>query len=492
MSILFGEEAKYIAQVIRGGSIENLPESIYKNKDIKDRVVDGFTHLAENCHGGCIGDEYFPSSALDVGLNPLIVTRWLRDEGIFASLFFCESMPEGGEEKIASLKESVAKDFDSIDLKELSRADYWSKAEFFALLFGEAYSDTFFPYMFQQSPFNLDKNIATIEKFLIGASERGELVATSSATPTLLSQYDLYEDDDKRFEPTQLLAVLDAKGYPIPDGLLKSIEGGEFDEAGKLLGGLRENMLYLLESGGVFQDQPPQPQTKLEAIKDAAEVLDKNIWICRGDFWSITWNGRPEIIIKDSLGMQCIAHLLLKEKVEISATELGKIANFEPQEIKSAKSKRLSPGSVSSDKEASDWKTHGLEVQDSEFSEQQVMDGDYIKGMKERLKDLQDIMKEADISGNLEAKEDCEDEIHKINKQLSANTDRKGQSKKFADTLESARQRVRHNITNALGKIKKDDSELEKYLTVTIKCENKKFIYTPHLADPIYWKVITK
>jgi len=479
LSIFFGEEANFIVQAIRGESEENLPESIYENKATKEKIIVGFTQLAQNYYGGTFGDEFFPSTVLDVSLNPLIVTCWLRDEGIFDEMYFCISMPLVEAEKITNIKMSAAKDFDSIDLKEFARADYWSETEFFVLLFGEAYSDTFFPYMLREFPLSLDKNISTIKKFLIGASERGKLIAISSATPTLLPECYLFQDNylfkenGIRFEPTQLLAVLDLKGFPIPDGLMEYINGGKFDEAEELLSELRKNMLCLLGSKDVFPDQPPQSQTKLEDIKDRPDVLDKNTWICKGEFWSIAWGGKQEINIKNSHGMKYIAHLLLNEDTEIYATQLETIDSMGPQEIQSA------------------WENHELEIQYNEAPDE-VMDEKYIKKLKQGLNELKDMKKEADISCDQEKMEDCDDNIEKIQKLLSSNTDLKGKSKKFKNRLESARLRVRNNINNALKKIKEHDSELVKYLMPTIKCEGKKFSYTPSHSDPIHWKVNIK
>ena len=90
LSLLFGEEAKFIVPIMRGRNLDGIPKSVYKNnKTAKDKIVDGFTGLAENYYGGTFGDDYFPSTVLDVSLNPLIVMHWLRDEGIFVELFFC-------------------------------------------------------------------------------------------------------------------------------------------------------------------------------------------------------------------------------------------------------------------------------------------------------------------------------------------------------------------------------------------------------------------
>ena len=257
LSLLFGEEAKFIVPIMRGRNLDGIPKSVYKNnKTAKDKIVDGFTGLAENYYGGTFGDDYFPSTVLDVSLNPLIVTCWLRDEEIFEELFFSAPFPEGTEEKLASLKESVAKEFDSIDLKELSRADYWSKQEFYALLFGNAYSDTFFPRLLQQFSPKLEQYISEIDKFIIGAIEKGDLVVTASNTSSLLPQRYYFQDNGNRFEPLQFLAVLDSKGYPIPHGLMESISERDFDEAGKLLDQLREMMLYHLEHGKNLHQLP--------------------------------------------------------------------------------------------------------------------------------------------------------------------------------------------------------------------------------------------
>jgi len=281
LSILFGEEAKLIVQSIRGRNLDAIPKSVYENKAIKDKVIDGFSLLVENCYGGTTVEPLcFKSLSLDVKLNPLIIVRWLRDEGIFEEIFCFEPMPEGAEEKLTSLKESVAKEFDSIYLKEFSRADFWSRPEFYALLLGETYSDTFFPRLFRQFDSKLEQYISVIEKFLIVAIEKGNLVATSSAASTLLPEDYSFVDGGDRFEPLQLLTVLDSKGYPIPDDLLKSIEKGEFDKAGELLGKLRENMLHLLEHGKNPYQSPskalPHPTTtkgKNNLIKKALKEI---------------------------------------------------------------------------------------------------------------------------------------------------------------------------------------------------------------------------
>jgi hypothetical protein len=262
LGILFGEyEAKLIVQSMRGGNSDDIPESILKNKDAKDKIVDGFIHLARNYYDETIAESYsivgdfFQWAALELELNPLIVTRWLRDDdGIFAGLFFCESMPEGGEGKIASLKESVAKDFDSINLKEFSRADYWSKAEFYVLLFGEAYSDIYFPEGFQKFPPSLNHEINQIEKYLTGAIEKGQLQTHASAVTPMLGERYLFDDDGRRYEPVQILSVLKSKQYPVPDKLIEHLEEGKYDQAAEQLKELRSKMLLLLKKADASPD----------------------------------------------------------------------------------------------------------------------------------------------------------------------------------------------------------------------------------------------
>jgi hypothetical protein len=297
LSLLFGEEAKYIVQVIRGKDLDGIPESVFINKTIKDNIVDGYTHLAQNYYGGTFGDKFTPSSALGVCLNPLIITCWLRDKGIFDSLFFYESPPEGAEEKITALKESINKEFDSIDFKEFSRSDYWSKTEFYVLLFGKSYSDIFFPHLFRQFPPNLDQEIFKVERFLDAAIEKKILVAIQSAIPRLLSEDYFFNDYFDKFEPTQLLAILDSKGYPVPADLLKSIEEGKFDDAEGLLKELHESMLYLLEHG----KNPHQPPKKAQPH-------------------SSTVRGKT-LLIKN--GIEVIAVRLLRENPETPLMELA-------------------------------------------------------------------------------------------------------------------------------------------------------------------------
>ncbi len=94
LSTLFGGcEAKLIVQSMRGGNPDDTPENIFKNKDAKDKIVDGFIHLARNYYDETIAESYsvvgdFSQwAALELELNPLIIMRWLRDEGIFDELF---------------------------------------------------------------------------------------------------------------------------------------------------------------------------------------------------------------------------------------------------------------------------------------------------------------------------------------------------------------------------------------------------------------------
>ena len=277
LSILFGDDGDFIVRAIRGENLKDAPESVYKNKDIKTKVIDGFSRLVENYYEGTIGEPYITEPYLGVKLNPLIVTHWLRNENIFDDLYFCEPMPKGSEETITSLKESVAKEFESIDLKELSRADYWSKQEFYALLFGNAYSDTFFPRLLQQFSPKLEQYISEIDKFIIGAIEKGDLVVTSSTTPTLLPQAYFFQDNGNRFEPTQLLAVLDSKGYVIPHGLMESISERKFDEAGKLLDQLREMMLYYLKHGKNLHQLPKKAPPSILTDRGRIDAVREEI-----------------------------------------------------------------------------------------------------------------------------------------------------------------------------------------------------------------------
>lgn len=248
LDILFGGyEAKLIAQSMRGSNSDDIPESISQKKMTINKVIDGFTYLAENFYDCTFGDDYAPSTALDVDLNSLLVICWLRDEKLFEELFFWRPMPEGTEEEITGFKESIAKDFGAINLEEFSKADYWSKAEFYVLLFGEAYSDTYFPEGFQKFPPSLNHEISRIEKYLTGAIEKGQLQTHASAVAPMLGERYLFDDDGRRYEPVHILSVLKSKQYPVPDKLIAYLEEGKYDQAAEQLKELRSKMLLLLK-----------------------------------------------------------------------------------------------------------------------------------------------------------------------------------------------------------------------------------------------------
>jgi hypothetical protein len=298
LGILFAEEeAKFIVQSMRENNSEYIPENAFKNKAIKDQVINGFSHLAENYYGGKLGDDYFPSTPLDIRLNPLIVTRWLKDSVIFDNLFFCQPLPEGANEKITSLRESIAKDFDSIDLKEFSKADYWSETEFHILLFGGARADIYFPELLRQFPVRLNQEIIRIEKYLIGAIERGRLDRLSSSVKPIIAECYLFDDDGGRYDPTQLLSILQSKQYPVPNLLIEFLKEQKYAQAAEQLKILRSNMRQLIESAST------SPGDKLENLDKFVGEL--RVWCVNDIEINIQKPGqKPFVANSDILGFQ--------------------------------------------------------------------------------------------------------------------------------------------------------------------------------------------
>lgn len=479
LNLLFGKEASFIVREIRGG-MKGDPIDFYRDRDRMRSFASGFVKLYENKHDQYMGSDYLLENCLKVSYYPLTITNWFREAQVLEDLFPTNKLPESTRVKIKNLKEVVGKDFDSICFEDFARADFWLKTEFFVLLFGEFYSDAFFPTVFKTDESRIEELFINLENYLQGAIETGEVVEIESLIPTLLPEQYLSEDNGIRYKPDQLLNMLQRKSYPVPQELLASLKNGGIAKSSKLLKSLRRDMTCLLEDGESSKNASALAHLCHETVENDQELFHQNIQFNKkGQVWSVSIKGETPALINAIDGMSYIDHLLKNPGKEIPCLNLYYEIKGHPGE----------PGANNpySKMTLDQLGEHNLPTIVG-FEETENIVSKH--GMAKTLEALK-VLKEKYEA--LEGAEDTQSQIEQggvanqieaIEKQLGRDTNHLGKSRKFpsnSDT-ERARSNVSKALNSAIKKIEHDLPRLAKYLDKTIK-RGSVFHYLPSSTD---------
>ena len=192
-----------------------------------------------------------------------------------------------------------------------------------------------------------------------------------------------------------------------------------------------------------------------------------------GDYWTLTYVGKTSRL-KDAKGFRYLAHLLAHPGEEIRALDLVVLisgASAEAMETPAAKDLARSH-TVAGDL------GHAGEVLDARAK----------SAYKNRLAELEEELEDARELGNEERIEKVEAEIQALGRELKSAVGLSGRARRASSSPERARIAVTQAIRFALGKIAKNDAELSKLLTPTIKTGTV-CSYLPDDRFPVRWRL---
>ncbi len=479
LNLLFGKEASFIVNEIRRGR-EGDPIDFYRNRDRMRSFASSFVKLYENKNDLYLGSDYLLEKCLKVSYYPLAITNWFREAQVLEGLFHTNKLPESTRVKIENLKEVVAKDFDSICFEDFARADFWLKTEFFVLLFGEVYSDAFFPMVFKTDEPWREELFINLENHLQGAIETRKLLEIESSIPTLLPEQYLSEDNGIRYKTDQLVDMLQRKSYPVPQELLASLENGGIAKSAKLLKKLRRNMACLLEEGESSKNASAHTHLSHETVESDQELFHQNILFNKeGQVWRVGIKGEPFVLIKDIDGMSYIDHLLKNPDKTISCLNLYYAIKGHPGELRAN-----NPYSKMTQDQLGEY---GLPTIVGFEEADNVIRADDLAKTLEALNILKEQHEELEGAEDMQLQVDQKGiayQIENIEKQLGRDTNRKGKSRIFPPRSdnENARSNVSKAINSAIKNIKSHSPRLGKYLKKTIRM-GKEFLYRPSSID---------
>jgi hypothetical protein len=189
---------------------------------------------------------------------------------------------------------------------------------------------------------------------------------------------------------------------------------------------------------------PPVPASR------AADDVDASIGR-RGSTWVLRWGDR-EVAVPDLLGMSYLSQLLTNPGREIPAATLVGAAD--------------------------------LGAGDDRYL---VLDDAALASYRERIRDLQDDLAEAEANHDFERAARASAELDAVVAEVSGHTDVRGRSRAFASSGERARTAVQKAVRRAFDAIEQADAELGAALRASVQT-GRSCCYRPGPGAPARWR----
>jgi hypothetical protein len=200
-----------------------------------------------------------------------------------------------------------------------------------------------------------------------------------------------------------------------------------------------------------------------------------NIFHREGDYWRIIYD-RMQILLKDSKGLRYIAYLLRYPEQDFHVLRLI-------HEVEGPQSNNN--GDIHKKMEKRKLPEEGLVI--SNFGDAgEVIDAQALAEYRQKIKDLEEEIREAEDNIDLARLEKLRDEKEFLENQILAASGVMGRTRKFDDPVEKARKSITNRINDSRKKIQEDHPTLGQHLMNCIKtgpfCS-----YTPD--KPTFWEL---
>jgi hypothetical protein len=394
-----------------------------------------------------------------------------------------------------------------IDYQKLIKEDFWSLTDLRFALFGETHPSRYWPNFYHEYNSNLEALMQRIDRVIQDAAFVGKSLKARETKnrPPLIDSFNkdekeqdlrefgyfgIYDTDEsgyrsKRYYHTpDLFSVLSNKHFPVPKGLIKSIEGSQHKQSIELLKTLKENMLYLAN----HNENPPQLVQEEEQIEDRKEskkdVLEKHGAYFKkdGDRWFISIDGKQASNLRHTIGMTYIGalfnrydpkdsekgiHVINLEKLIKKTPNIPKYDQTEWRK-KTGKDSEYETGRLIEFEEQTEIK--GMKNNYGCDGAEPVITEDQLKFIKTKIKSLNVELKEAIRLANKENEEQIFGEIEFLEDYIKSNTFLGKIKPPTEPEIEKARQNVQKAIKAAIKNIKENNQALGKHLDQHIEC----------------------
>jgi len=212
----------------------------------------------------------------------------------------------------------------------------------------------------------------------------------------------------------------------------------------------------------------------IDNVERAAQYMEKRALLFRqsADGWEISYKDEKKFFLKDTKGLNCLAHLLAKQHQSISVLALG-----------ATEEKHLPPDTPYSKMSEDELESQGLHLGDKGDD---ILDAEAKKDYMNRIKELDEEMASAALQEDDENEDVLQTEKDEILHQLQKGTGLGGKPRKFSGDTERARSNLTNHIKRAVEKIRQQNPELAKHLDDTIETRNH-CVYRP--GGDMRWKM---
>jgi len=206
----------------------------------------------------------------------------------------------------------------------------------------------------------------------------------------------------------------------------------------------------------------------LHSPTPTAQPLTHNVFRYDGDYWTLTFN-ETTCRVRDTLGMHYLAHLLRHPREEVHVLTLA---------AEDAPLTASVPVAGA-----------GTDTVQTGFTDAgEVLDPQARAAYRQRLRDLQEELADAQSFHDEGRIEKLQDEIEFLTQELAQAVGLGGRTRKAASVSERARVNVTKRIKIALRKISEQHPTLGGHLTQAIRTGTF-CMYTPSLHRPVRWQV---
>jgi len=459
-------------------------------------------------------DSPYPDEPLDIitefEAHYLKFIDWIEDEAILGKI----QIDSSRKEKVLSLlgtlsskRSEVSPVVIDIDYQKLAEEGLWSLTDLRFVLFGETYSSRYWPNLYHKYNANTEALMQKIDKNIHDASLGDRYIKCHKVPnrPPLIDSgrddekssdlrefgyFGIYDTDEsgyrshRHYHTPDLFSVLTNKHFPIPNGLIKSLEKNHYKESIELLKTLKEHIQHRV----THEENPPQlaleetcPEDTKKEPKQTSEQAE-DYFYKDGDNWFVSINGEQVSNLKHMNGMTYINALFKNYDPQgsdkgIHVIALERLIKKTPQIPKYDQmewNKRTDDrGELTTDVEGEFERKTELKGMKNNYGcngAEPVLTDDQLVIIKTQIKSLHKELKEAVRIADKEKEEQISGEIAFLDKYLSSNTFLGKAKPPTEEEIERARQNVQKAIKKAIKHITEVNKNLGKHLEKHIEC----------------------
>jgi hypothetical protein len=488
--------------------------------------IDKFCWDMELLHDGLYPDEPL-DTITNFSAHHLRFVDWIEDEDVLDKIQLDADKKEDILDLIEALndkKPEIKTAVHIINYQRLLEEDFWTLTDLRVVLFDETHSARYNPCHYRIYNSNLEALMQRVDVVIRNAAilEKSLKVHFIKNLPPLIDTIDedkqdqymwdlgyfgIYDTDEndyrshRYYHAPDLFKVLTNKQFPVPSGLIQSLEENQNKQSIELLKTLKENMLYLSDHG----ENPPQlvQEKKYEEdskgeVKDVSENK-KDYFVKDGDSWFISINGEKASNLRHIFGMTYIAalfnnydpqdsdkgiHVIALERLIKKPPHISKYNQLEWRKKTGKDSEYETGGLVEFEKRT---EIKGMQNNYGCDGAEPVITQDQLQVIKVKIKSLHVELNEAIRIVDKENEVQIIGEIESLEAYIKSNTFLGKLRPSTEPEIENARQNVNKAITAAIRNITKKNKTLGEHLDEHIelgKICTYRHIYPVRIVKP--------